>query len=825
MTDLLANLQRLGHRASISPSISQAPAQAPTFFPPQTPSYSLPLYIKPLPSKLGLDDILYLEKKGALAIPPTQIRDELLRSYAEFVHPYMPLLDIHELVATIDSDDGAAPISLLLFQAIMFSATAYVDLRHLRRAGYHSRRDARREFFQKTRLLYDFDIEVDRISLIQSLLLMTYWYETPDDQKDSHHWMGIVVSLSNTIGLHRNTEKSTAMDDARKKLWKRIWWSTYMRDRLIALGMRRPVRIKDADFDVPMLNIDDFEDAILPDGPSCIPDNCRVLRDAKIQRQLAIMCMEKVKLCICMSHVLSVQYSVLSNNHGVLSEEGSTITTVRLAAKKRDPEISEVQSCDRELTEWKNGLPGDAQYGDSSWQEFEAGGNASVMLNRALLFMIYYATLSALHRPQVLPSNAAQSRAVQTDMLNHSRKTVRLAATEITRIANTIYTSDLTRYLPTTGITVLIPAIIIHLLDIKAPDEATRRASLQGFCQCMQVLGKLRDIYAAADYSAAFLEAAIRKADISLPSACLPSGGLPSKGGDNEDLKQSSSRNVITSTQGLVDAGRRIGLLGLASPHARPNPGALTPPPDDSGSASSFRLQRMPSSSSSSTFYSQNQHKIHPNESSPWFITDAAFARTLNTFLASTPPTDSDFQNPLSDDSHLSARQRHGFDPMISAQTHQHVSGYSQHRGYQNHHHHHPLLPRPPHMTTTTTMATPTTTATADASYITIPQNGLNDFDSNDNDSDMLDADLRGHDNQASGDDDSDFDSFINLDAAGEVLSLDEGAFAAMSGESGGFTMDMDWLKGMKEDGGLEEAGAELVTIEEVTGGEMEASA
>jgi hypothetical protein len=37
--------------------------------------------------------------------------------------------------------------------------------------------------------------------------------------------------------------------------------------------------------------------------------------------------------------------------------------------------------------------------------------------------------------------------------------------------------------------------------------------------------------------------------------------------------------------------------------------------------------------------------------------------------------------------------------------------------------------------------------------------------------------------------------------------------------------MDMDWLKGMKEDGGLEEAGAELVTIEEVTGGEMEASA
>jgi hypothetical protein len=740
----------------------------------------------------------------------------LLRSYAEFVHPYMPLLDIHELVATIDSDDGAAPISLLLFQAIMFSATAYVDLRHLRRAGYQSRRDARREFFQRTRLLYDFDIEVDRISLIQSLLLMTYWYETPDDQKDSHHWMGIVVSLSNTIGLHRNTEKSTAMDDARKKLWKRIWWSTYMRDRLIALGMRRPVRIKAADFDVPMLKIDDFEDAILPDGPSCIPADCRVLRDAKIQRQLAIMCMEKVKLCICMSHVLSVQYSVLSNNHGVLSEEGSTVTTVRLAAKKRDPETSEVQSCDRELTEWKNGLAPDAQYNASSWQEFEAGGSPSVMLNRALLFMIYYATLSALHRPQVLPSNAAQSRAVNADMLNHSRKTVRLAATEITSIANKIYTSDLTRYLPTTGITVLIPAIIIHLLDIKAPDEATRRASLQGFCQCMQVLGKLRDIYAAADYSTAFLEAAIRKADISLPSSCLPPGGNHHHGRDDEDFRQSSPRDVITSTQGLVDAGRRIGLLGVASPPPRLHSGALTPPPDDSGSASSFRLQRMPSTSSSSTFSSQTYHN-HLNDPSPWVITDAAFARTLNTFLASTPPTDGDFQNPFSEDGKLSARQRHGFDPMLSAPAHQHDSRHNQHRGHGGQHrHHHPLLPRPAHMTAAATAAA-NTTATADASYITIPQNGLNDFDSND-DSDMLDVDLR---DQVPGDDDSDFDSFINLDAAGEVLPLDEGAFAAMSGESGGFTMDMDWLKGMKNDGGLDEAGAELEAMEEVTAGDV----
>ena len=52
---------------------------------------------------------------------------------------------------------------------------------------------------------------------------------------------------------------------------------------------------------------------------------------------------------------------------------------------------------------------------------------------------------------------------------------------------------------------------------------------------------------------------------------------------------------------------------------------------------------------------------------------------------------------------------------------------------------------------------------------------------------------------------DTDFDSMINLDAAGDTWLLEDGAYAAMQGgESSGFTMDMDWLKGMREGGMVE---------------------
>lgn len=366
-------------------------------------------------------------------------------------------------------------------------------------------------------LLYDFDYELDRISLVQALLLMTYWYETPDDQKDTWHWMGVATSLAHTIGLHRNPERSS-MDMKRRKLWKRMWWALFMRDRMIALGMRRPTRVKSEDCDVPMLTLDDFEFQAVPDSITCISKDCAVAKDVGKQRQLAAMCVAKAQLCVCISHILSVQYSVLGNKHGSLGEDGNTKPIV-LQPKSHGGGTLEVGACDEELEEWLDNIPAEAQYKEPSKKGLTPSAH-SLELHRALLHMLYYTTVSALHRPQVLPPVPAAWPVAdkESDLLDTSRKLVRHAATEITNIAVNLLEHDLVRYLPTVGVTVLLPAIIIHLLDIKAPSEETRRKSLQRFCQCMQVMSKLRENYASADYSTAFLEAAIRKAEIQVPS-------------------------------------------------------------------------------------------------------------------------------------------------------------------------------------------------------------------------------------------------------------------------------------------------------------------
>jgi hypothetical protein len=121
--------------------------------PQRSPPGELPRFIKPLPSKIGPDEISYLEKKGALTVPKGILRSEMLRAYIEFVHPYMPLLDLYDFLMMVDKPDGSnGKVSLILFQAVMFAGSAFIDMQHLRTAGYATRKEARKDFFQKTRV-------------------------------------------------------------------------------------------------------------------------------------------------------------------------------------------------------------------------------------------------------------------------------------------------------------------------------------------------------------------------------------------------------------------------------------------------------------------------------------------------------------------------------------------------------------------------------------------------------------------------------------------------------------------------------------------------
>lgn len=116
-------------------------------------THGLPAYIKPPHSRMATEDVGHLWEKGALTIPDTPLRNALLTAYIEFVHPYMPLIELHEFLRIVDEGTvEGGRISLLLFQAVMFTGVAFVDMFHLTAAGYSTRKAARKAFYLKSRV-------------------------------------------------------------------------------------------------------------------------------------------------------------------------------------------------------------------------------------------------------------------------------------------------------------------------------------------------------------------------------------------------------------------------------------------------------------------------------------------------------------------------------------------------------------------------------------------------------------------------------------------------------------------------------------------------
>jgi hypothetical protein len=337
---------------------------------------------------------------------------------------------------------------------------------------------------------------------------MTYWYEPPDDPKDPWHWMGVVATLVHDIGLHKNPDNSS-IDYNKRKLYRRIWWSYFMRDHLIALGKKEVSRVKEEDYSVPLLTEDDFELAALPESITIISRHCPLIRDVEAQRELAQMCIAKVKLCLCMSGVLNTQSLMLVRRQGLRCQEGNTCSYAMPLLEKLD-QADQVTDCAVELSKWIDGLPPSCIYSSDTAR---GSTGASLFLHRSLLHMVYSATILALHMPQLLFSDTATVPDKCHELRDLSRKKVIQASLEISRISQDLHTLRLERYLPSNAVTALLLAIITHLLSIKSCNDDARQAAMKGFNQCMLVLQELQDSYLSADSATQFLKAAIQKAD------------------------------------------------------------------------------------------------------------------------------------------------------------------------------------------------------------------------------------------------------------------------------------------------------------------------
>jgi hypothetical protein len=116
-------------------------------------SNTLPAWVKPLPERINPDDAEFLARKGAMSVHDNKFRNELLKCFIRWVYPWSPVVNLDHVVRTISGGKTTTnKMSLLLFQAMMFAGAGFADLAILRSAGFSSRKDARKHFFNRCKV-------------------------------------------------------------------------------------------------------------------------------------------------------------------------------------------------------------------------------------------------------------------------------------------------------------------------------------------------------------------------------------------------------------------------------------------------------------------------------------------------------------------------------------------------------------------------------------------------------------------------------------------------------------------------------------------------
>ncbi|KAK2469289.1 hypothetical protein H9L39_19006 [Fusarium oxysporum f. sp. albedinis] len=447
---------------------------------------SLPSFIQPPRTPMSLGDVAYLQTKGALTLPSPELQNSLVASFFKYIHPYMPILDIDRFLQSASSRLGVeGQVSLLLYQTILFAGATHVNVTELQKAGFGTPRQARKEFFCKCKLLYDFDWESDRLVLVQALLFMSLWYEAPEEHRNTWHWIDVAVSQAYALGLHHDPLHTvSALFPGEHGLRRRIWWSCFMRDRLVSFALKRRPKIGNSDFTVAMLKMTDFGpfDYSMGDGDT-LKALCPYATCWETRKALAQLCVAQATLCHCLSYGLQPQVTMFEKT---MDEEAAETFLSGVE------EAQALSSCREALLDWYVALPSGCRYRPFAVTDGRGDRGCVVDLNRSVLPLVFYATMVGLYRAWLASlKRTRQSTLLEQEMTKLSMQDM---ATQIFELAGDLQKHGFERFLPPTGIAILTSAATVHLSEMRDPACTDRT--------------KAYDIYAAADMARDAMERA-----------------------------------------------------------------------------------------------------------------------------------------------------------------------------------------------------------------------------------------------------------------------------------------------------------------------------
>ncbi|KAH7127335.1 hypothetical protein EDB81DRAFT_662501 [Dactylonectria macrodidyma] len=406
-------------------------------------------------------DFNFLELQGCFHVPIRLILDELVHQYFSHVHPHLPLLDETESWQCYhpDSTDNGLRLKLplLLFRAMLFSASNFVSIDTISLLGYTSIRATRASFYRKSKLLYDFNIENSPVAIAQAAILLSFWTPPLNEMDDmpNTRWLRIAVEYARRADAHVYSAMETPKQIEHKSI-RRLWWCCIMRDRILALGLRRSILLSRADFHFEKhLNrvYSDMKEEIFRSQ----------VHSQKVRQDLAKITCKTFELCVALTDVLLL---VSPLNGEVLKIDNRVYTKYK-----------------NKLHEWLTSS------GVSKYTRMSNCHDHCIFVLANLMIMHYNSAMLALchYALRINTSSAAPCSNVSFN-LHKLGDEIEQATFGMTECLNKLNKRRLTRWLPITAVAYSAFPLALYVLDVGLYSRGQYGSSMK-----MQRLGILMD--------------------------------------------------------------------------------------------------------------------------------------------------------------------------------------------------------------------------------------------------------------------------------------------------------------------------------------------
>ena len=342
--------------------------------------------------------------------------------------------------------------------------------------------------------------------VIQCLILLTYYHEDTDGQKHLRHWLSIAYRLAVDICLNHESP-ADAKNPHQHRLWKRLWWCLFIRDRACAIGMRQYSLISDEHCLWSDMTISDFDVRASSPAVSATFSSSQFLLNKDLQHQLADVCIAQAGLWKQLDQIMRLRYHCTSPLYGNTRE-----TTLIMVLKSTISDPAVLKGCDTALSTWS------AQFWDRIVCEQEASLKnkpSLLMTHNYMVRLLYHMLMCALHRKSQHESDSRQGGTQKPDPFK-----ARSNAAQILSVFEHIQWRNLLHLVPGWSVTVLMQAALT-LKDFteENPDRVCRKLQ-----DCIEILRGLRNRHLHASFGMNLLTSfiALRKRssmDMAIPSA------------------------------------------------------------------------------------------------------------------------------------------------------------------------------------------------------------------------------------------------------------------------------------------------------------------